>query len=82
MTRAGGTAHQKNFKSKQRERCPHCHKALSDDWIRAAHSRVAGRLGGRPRMSKPCPFCRHTFSARDLRDHLPHCERNPNARGS
>jgi len=40
------------------ERCPHCLHALSDDWIKAAHSRVAGRAGGRPRLLRSCPFCR------------------------
>jgi len=82
MPRGRGTAHQRDSRSKHRERCPHCQKALSDKWISAAHSRIAGRLGGRPRMSKPCPFCRDPFSARELREHVPHCEKNPNARGS
>jgi hypothetical protein len=59
------------------EQCPHCHQGLSDDWMKAAHSRVAGRAGGRPRRLRLCPFCRREFSTRELREHLPHCSGNP-----
>ena len=40
------------------EHCPHCNLALTDEWIKAAHSRVAGRRGGRPFVLRGCPFCR------------------------
>jgi hypothetical protein len=57
------------------ENCPHCKHELSDDWIKAAHSRVAGRRGGRPRVSRPCPYCREKFGARELREHIPQCDK-------
>lgn len=59
------------------ERCPFCQMALPDQWIKAAHSRVAGRSGGRPRILRQCPFCKEKFSARALREHVPLCEKNP-----
>jgi hypothetical protein len=59
------------------ENCPYCKHELSDDWIKAAHSRVAGRRGGRPRVLRPCPYCRKKFSARDLREHIPQCDKAP-----
>ena len=55
------------------ENCPHCKHALSDAWIKTAHSRVAGRQGGRPRVLRPCPFCREKFGSRALREHVPRC---------
>jgi hypothetical protein len=57
------------------ENCPHCKHELSDDWIKAAHSRVAGRRGGRPQVSRPCPYCKKEFGARDLREHMPRCDK-------
>lgn len=59
------------------ENCPHCKHELSDDWIKAAHSRVAGRRGGRPQVLRPCPYCREKFGARDLREHIPQCDKAP-----
>src|ERR1051326_4576495 len=59
------------------ENCPYCKHEISDDWIKAAHSRVAGRGGGRPRVLRPCPYCRKKFGARDLRGHIPKCDRAP-----
>ena len=59
------------------EQCPFCRAALSDEWVKAAHSRVAGRAGGRPRVLRRCPFCREKFGARALREHAPVCEENP-----
>ena len=58
------------------EQCPHCNRALPDEWIKAAHSRVAGRAGGRPRILRGCPFCKERFGARELREHIPRCEKN------
>lgn len=55
------------------ENCPHCKNKLSDAWIKAAHSRVAGRQGGRPRLLRPCPFCKVKFGGRELREHIPRC---------
>jgi hypothetical protein len=57
--------------------CPYCKHELSDDWIKAAHSRIAGRQGGRPRVLRPCPYCRKKFGARDLREHIPQCDKVP-----
>src|SRR5437667_3526052 len=59
------------------EKCPHCKHELSDDWIKAAHSRVAGRRGGRPQVSRPCPYCKEKFGARELREHIPRCDKAP-----
>lgn len=61
----------------QCERCPHCNRTLPDEWINAAHSRVAGRTGGRPRVLRQCRFCKERFGARELREHTPGCEKNP-----
>ena len=49
----------------------------TNDWIKAAHSRVAGRRGGRQRVLRPCPYCRKKFNARDLREHIPQCDKAP-----
>jgi hypothetical protein len=57
------------------EHCPFCRKALSDQWIRAAHSRIAGRTGGRPLVLRKCPVCMKEFGARALREHLPECRK-------
>jgi hypothetical protein len=59
------------------EHCPHCDHVLSDEWIKAAHSRVAGRIGGRPRVLRPCLFCKKKFGARELRGHIPRCDKAP-----
>src|SRR5437868_8012500 len=59
------------------ECCPHCEHQLSDDWIKAAHSRVAGRRGGRPQVSRACPYCKEKFGARELREHIPRCDKAP-----
>ena len=59
------------------EHCPFCHVALSGQWIKAAHSRVVGRTGGRPRVFRRCPFCKEKFGARALREHVPLCRKNP-----
>src|SRR5437868_2303453 len=64
------------------ENCPYCKHQLSDDWIKAAHSRVAGRRGGRPRVSRPCPYCREKFGARELREHVPRCDKSPKRQDS
>jgi hypothetical protein len=45
-----------------------CPRVLTDGWTRAAHSRIAGRTGGRP--ARMCDFCGQEFSARELRQHL------------
>lgn len=55
------------------ERCPHCNHVLSDAWIRASHSRIAGRSGGRPLVLRACPLCKFEFGARELRKHIPRC---------
>jgi hypothetical protein len=59
------------------ENCPHCKHELSDAWIKAAHSRVAGRQGGRPRVLRLCPYCREKFGGRELREHIPRCAKAP-----
>ncbi len=59
------------------ENCPHCKHALSDDWIKGAHSRVAGRQGGRPPVLRLCPYCREEFGGRELREHIPRCAEAP-----
>jgi hypothetical protein len=59
------------------EKCPHCKHELSDAWLKAAHSRVAGRQGGRPRVLRPCPYCREKFGGREFREHIPRCEKAP-----
>lgn len=59
------------------ERCPHCDKVLTDAWIRAAHSRIAGRSGGRPVVLHACPFCKAEFGSREFRKHIPRCTKNP-----
>jgi hypothetical protein len=55
------------------EQCPFCQVALSDEWVRAAHSRVVGRVGGRPPVLRPCPLCKEEFGARELRVHVRLC---------
>lgn len=59
------------------EVCPHCGEPLSDAWIKAAHSRVAGKAGGRPAVVRPCPFCGEKFAAREMRAHRPICKKKP-----
>ncbi len=80
MRRAAATTRQPAPSSGRCEQCPHCNRALSDEWIKAAHSRVAGRAGGRPRILRGCPFCKEKFGAREFREHLPRCEKNPHPR--
>jgi hypothetical protein len=77
MRRASEVKHQPAPSSGQCERCPHCNLMLPDEWINAAHSRVAGRTGGRPRVFRQCHFCKEKFGARELRAHMPICEKNP-----
>ena len=40
-------------------------------------TRSGGHEGGRPRVMRPCRFCRKRFGGRELRAHLPHCEKRP-----
>lgn len=77
MPRVETTKARPSASSARCERCPHCNRTLPDEWIKAAHSRVAGRTGGRPRILRPCPFCKGEFGARELRKHMPVCEKNP-----
>jgi hypothetical protein len=61
------------------ECCPFCRSVLSDQWIKAAHSRVAGRTGGRPAVLRECSFCRQKYCSRELRIHQPRCPKKPSS---
>jgi hypothetical protein len=57
--------------------------AIPDAAIRSeAGRRIPSGHGGRPVVLKACKYCRHRFSAADMRKHIPRCERNPNRRSA
>ncbi len=57
--------------------------SIPDAAIRSeAGRRIPPGHGGRPVVLKPCKYCRHRFSAADMRVHTPRCERNPNRRSA
>jgi hypothetical protein len=77
LMRQGGNRDTGERAGPSAENCPHCKHELSDAWIKAAHSRVAGRQGGRPRVLRLCPYCREKFGGRELREHMPRCDKRP-----
>ena len=48
---------------------------IPDDALHAeAARRRAAKGAGRPPVTVPCPFCRQSFGARALREHVPRCD--------
>jgi hypothetical protein len=78
MTRSEGDIGRQQGSSASGEKCPCCSCFLPDEWIKAAHSRVAGRSGGRPRVQRKCACCNKEFGSRELRRHLPGCRKEHN----
>jgi len=39
------------------------------------HNQRRAKTPPRPKVMRPCKFCRKKFGARDMRTHLPQCEK-------
>lgn len=66
-------------------RCPHCDHALAPGFLLSAATQIMRSKrtdsNGAPKVLRPCEYCGDEFSARDMRYHIPRCDKNPNKRG-